>query len=103
MLAEAEDWREAVELALIHRPDVVVVDAVMPGLDGILATRRILNAELGLLVVVLTGAGEEELGLQALYAGAAAVVSKDADFEPLARAVEGAGRAELAISQAAVT
>jgi len=101
VLAEAEDGRAAVELALTYRPDVVVLDAVMPGLDGILATRRILSAGLGLLVVVLTSAGEEELGLQALYAGATAVASKDADLDELARAVEGAGRLEMAISRVA--
>ena len=101
VLAEAEDGRAAVELALTYRPDVVVLDAVMPGLDGILATRRILSAGLGLLVVVLTSAGEEELGLQALYAGATAVASKDADLDELARAVEGAGRLEIAISRVA--
>ena len=42
----------------------------MPGLDGILATREVLNAVLDLLVVVLTGAGEDALGIQALRAGA---------------------------------
>ncbi len=101
VVAEAKDGREAVELGLIHRPDVVVLDVVMPGLDGILATRRILNAEPELLVVVLTGAGEDELGLQALRAGAVGVVPKDADLDALARAVERAGRGEWAIARAA--
>ena len=101
VVAEAKDGREAVELGLIHQPDVVVLDVVMPGLDGILATRRILNAEPELLVVVLTGAGEDELGLQALRAGAVGVVPKDADLDALARAVERAGRGEWAIARAA--
>ena len=101
VVAEAKDGREAVEFGLIHRPDVVVVDVVMPGLDGILATRRILNADPGLLVVVLTDAGEDELGFEALRAGAADVVLKDADVDALARAVEAAGRAEMAIARAA--
>ena len=101
VVAEAKDGREAVELGSIHRPDVVVLDVVMPGLDGILATRRILNAEPELLVVVLTGAGEDELGLQALRAGAVGVVPKDADLDALARAVERAARGEWAIARAA--
>ena len=46
VVAEAKDGREAVEFGLIHRPDVVVLDVVMPGLDGILATRRILTPNL---------------------------------------------------------
>jgi DNA-binding NarL/FixJ family response regulator len=101
VVAGAEDGRKAVELALIDRPDVVVVDAVMPRLDGILATRLILDADPGLLVVVLTGAGEDELGPQALGAGAVAVVPEDADLGALVRAVEGAGRGEMALAQAA--
>jgi DNA-binding NarL/FixJ family response regulator len=100
VVAAAKDGREAVELGLIHRPDVVVLDVVMPGLDGILATRRLLNAEPELLVVVLTGAGEDELGLQALRAGAVGVVPKDAELDALARAVERAGRGEWAIARA---
>ena len=101
VVAEAEDGHEAVRLGLLHRPDVVVLDVVMPGLDGILATREILTADPELLVVVLTGAGEDKLGLQALRAGAVAVIPEDAEFDALARAVEGAGRGEWAISRAA--
>lgn len=101
VVAEAEDGREAVELGLHHRPDVVVIDVVMPRLDGILATRRILEANPGQLVVVLTDVGEDELGLEALRAGAVEVVPKDADIDVLARALEGARREDAAISRAA--
>jgi DNA-binding NarL/FixJ family response regulator len=101
VVAEAKNGREAVEFGLIYRPHVVVSDIVMPGLDGILATHQLLNAEPDLRVVVLTGAGEDELGLQALRAGAADVVAKDADLDALARAVERAGRREWAIARAA--
>ena len=101
VVAGVGDGREAVELALIHRPDVVVVAAVMPWLDGIRATRLILGADPGLLVVVLTGGGEDELAPQALGAGAVAVVPDDADLGALVRAVEGAGLGETALAQAA--
>jgi DNA-binding NarL/FixJ family response regulator len=101
VVAEAEDGRQAVALGLLHRPDVVVLDVVMPGLDGILATHRILNADPDLLVVVLTGTGEDELGLQALRAGAVGLIPKDEDLDALARAVERAGRGEWAIARAA--
>jgi CheY-like chemotaxis protein len=100
VVAEAENGYEAVELGLMCRPDVVIVDVVMPRLDGILATRRILNADPDLLVVALTGPGEDGLALQALRAGATAVVPKD-DFAGLPRAVEAAGRGEWAIARAA--
>ena len=64
VVAEAGDGREALELSLYYRPDVIVIDAVMPGLDGIQATRRILRGNPDQLVVVLTGASEEEFGLR---------------------------------------
>ncbi len=101
VVAEAKDGRETVRSTLIHHPDLVVLNAVMPRLDGILATREILNADPDLLVVVLTAAGEDELGLQALRAGAVAVVPDDANVDALARAVEGAGRGEWAIARTA--
>lgn len=41
VIAEAEGGREAVELSLYYRPDVVVMDLVMPGVDGLAATQRI--------------------------------------------------------------
>ena len=101
VVAEAADGREAVELSLRCRPDVVVIDVVMPRLDGILATRRILEAEPGQLVVVLTGAGEDELGFEALQAGAVVAVPKDADLDVLTRALDAARRDDAAIARAA--
>jgi DNA-binding NarL/FixJ family response regulator len=101
VVAEAKDGREAVRFGLIYRPDLMVVDAVMPVLDGIRATREILSADPELLLVVLTGAGEDELGLQALRAGAVAVVPHDADFDALACAVEAAARGQWAIARTA--
>src|SRR4051812_30184534 len=54
-VAEARHGREAVELGLHYRPEVILVDVVMPGLDGVLATRRILKANRDQHVVALTG------------------------------------------------
>jgi CheY-like chemotaxis protein len=65
VVAEASDGREAIELGLRHRPDAMVMDVVLPKLDGILATRRILQADPSQLVVLLTGAGEGELAPEA--------------------------------------
>jgi NarL family two-component system response regulator LiaR len=99
VIAEAKDGREAVELVVRDRPDIAVMDIVMPGLDGILATRRILKQLPDQLVVVLTGAGEEEFGLLALQAGAAGFLSKDADVDVLPRVLEGVCGGEGAISR----
>jgi len=99
VVAEAKDGNEAVELAVYYRPDVVVMDVVMPRVDGILATRRILKQVPDQLVVVLTGSAEEELGLLALEAGAVGFLSKDADIDALPRALDGVRRGEGAISR----
>ena len=101
VVAEAKDGREAVRCTLIHQPDLVVLDVVMPGLDGILATREILDADPDLLVVVLTGAGEDELGIEALRAGAVAVVPDDATSTRWLARVDGASRGKWAIARAA--
>ena len=101
VIAEARNGRQAVELTLYYRPDVVVMDVVMPELDGIVATRQIRKALPDQLVIVLTGAGEEddELGLQALRAGASGFLSKDVDIDALPRALEGVRAGEAAISR----
>jgi NarL family two-component system response regulator LiaR len=100
VVAEAKNGREAVQLALHYRPDVVVMDVLMPELDGILATRQILKVNPDQLVVVLTGGDERELGLLALTAGAVGFLSKEADIDALPRALEGVRRGEAAISRA---
>ncbi len=99
VVAEASNGDQAVELSLHHQPDVVVMDAVMPGLDGILATRRILKANPDQLVVVLTGSGDDELGLLALRAGAVGFLSKDADIDALPRALQAVRAGEAAVSR----
>jgi NarL family two-component system response regulator LiaR len=101
VIAEARDGWQAVELTLHYRPDVVVMDVVMPGLDGIMATRQIRRQLPEQLVVVLTGAGSDdpELGLQALKAGASGFLSKDLEIEALPRALEGLRAGQAAISR----
>ena len=101
VIAEARNGRQAVELALYYHPDVVVMDVVMPEMDGIVATRQIRKASPDQLVIVLTGAGEDdqELGLQALRAGASGFLSKDVEIDALPRALEGVRAGEAAISR----
>jgi DNA-binding NarL/FixJ family response regulator len=101
VIAEARDGRQAVELTLHYRPDVVVMDVVMPGFDGIMATRQIRRQLPEQLVIMLTGAGsdDDELGLLALRAGAGGFLSKDLEIEALPRALEGLRQGEAAISR----
>jgi two-component system nitrate/nitrite response regulator NarL len=100
VVAEAGDGREAVELGLHYRPDIILMDVVMPGLDGILATRKILKQNPDQLVVVLTGAGEEEFGLLALRAGAVGFLSKQIEIDALPQALVAVRNGEGAISRA---
>jgi DNA-binding NarL/FixJ family response regulator len=99
VIAEACNGREAVELALFYRPDIVVMDYMMPELDGIEATRRIHDQDPGIRVVLLTGAADDALGLRALRAGAAGFLSKDIELASLPRALRGALEGEAAISR----
>jgi DNA-binding NarL/FixJ family response regulator len=99
VVAEAKDGHEAVELGLHYQPDIVLMDVVMPGLDGILATRQLLKANPDQRVVVLTGGDEGELGLLALRAGAVGFLSKHIDIEALPRALQGVRGGEAAVSR----
>jgi DNA-binding NarL/FixJ family response regulator len=101
VVAEARNGRQAVELALSHRPDVVVMDVVMPELDGIMATRRIVREVPDQIVIILTGTEDEddEIGLEALRAGAAGVLSKDLDVDTLPQMLRSARHGEAVISR----
>jgi DNA-binding NarL/FixJ family response regulator len=99
VIAEAANGREAVELALFYRPDVVVMDYMMPELDGIEATRRIYDVDPEIRVVLLTGAADDSLGLRGLRAGAAGFLSKDMELASLPRALRSAYDGEAAISR----
>ena len=99
VIAEASTGREAVELVLFYRPDVVVMDYMMPELDGIEATRRIYEQAPEIRVVLLTGAGDDELGMRGLRAGAAGYLSKEMELASLPRALRGSLDGEAAISR----
>src|SRR5918994_6820724 len=99
VIAEAHDGRGAVELCLHYRPDIVIMDVVMPVLDGIQATRRIIEQQPDQTVVILTSSDEEEFGFVGLRAGAAGFLSKDVDIDVLPQAARGAANGEAVISR----
>lgn len=99
VIAEAQNGREAVELTLFYHPDVVLMDVVMPGLDGVGATRQIVKELPEQVVVLLTSADEDEMGMLGLRAGAAGYLTKDVDINVLPQALRGAARGEAAISR----
>jgi DNA-binding NarL/FixJ family response regulator len=99
VIAESSNGREAVELALFYRPDVVLMDFMMPELDGIEATRRIYESDPSIRVVLLTGAADDEIGLRGLRAGAAGFLSKEMSLASLPRALRSTVDGEAAISR----
>jgi DNA-binding NarL/FixJ family response regulator len=84
---EAGDGAAGVELALERHPDVVLMDVMMPKLDGIEATRRIVAAGSRARILVVTSHDDDALVLRSLEAGATGFFLKDAAPERLAEAV----------------
>jgi len=94
VVADYADGRQAVEKLPALRPDVVLMDVRMPGLDGITATAQLRALDDPLDVLVLTTFGEDEVLWGAIEAGAAGFVLKDSSAEDLiaaVRAVAGGG------------
>ena len=89
VVAEASDGAEALAAARLHRPDVVLMDIRMPGMDGIDATRHITSSPLtaGVHVLVLTTFAADDYVVAALRAGASGFVLKDTEPSELVRAV----------------
>jgi DNA-binding NarL/FixJ family response regulator len=88
------DGEAAVSLCAEHRPDLVLMDLSMPGMDGVEATRRIIEAAPGVQVVVLTSFVDRERVLAALDAGAIGYLLKDAEPDELLRGLHAAARGE---------
>ncbi len=86
----ARDGAEAIAMAARHRPDVVLMDLRMPGVDGVQATREIRAAQPDTQVVVLTTFADEDSILDALEAGALGYLTKDAGIAEIARAIQAA-------------
>ena len=95
---EAGDGAEAVELARRVRPDVVLMDIRMPGMDGIEATRRITAAEPGVRVLVLTTFDLDEYAFGALQAGASGFLLKDVRPHELVAAVRTVASGDAVVS-----
>lgn len=98
VLAEAENGREAVELTMLHRPDVLVMDIRMPAMDGIAATRELARFDLPTRILMLTTYDLDEYVYDALRAGAAGFMLKSTPPDRLEDAIEivAAGEALLA-------
>ena len=97
VVGEASTGEEAVALARRLRPDVVLIDATLPGLDCVQATGRML-ADPGVAVMLLTASELDERIFDALRAGARGLQLKDTDPAELVRAIELLARGDALLS-----
>ncbi len=98
IIAEATTGNEAVALADQHQPDVILMDLKMPGLNGMAATRQILERNPELRVLVVTMFEDDASVFTAMRAGARGYVLKDATKEELLRAIQAVGNGEAIFS-----
>jgi DNA-binding NarL/FixJ family response regulator len=99
VVGEADNGREAIVLAARLRPDVVVMDLRMPGVDGITATSRVLADRPATRVLVLTTFGDDDHLYPALTAGACGFLLKDAPPDDLLDGIRRAAGGENPFSQ----
>jgi DNA-binding NarL/FixJ family response regulator len=98
VLGEAADGAEAVRRAQALKPDVVLMDLRMPGMDGVSAIRELARREVRARVLVLTTYDTDTDVLPAIEAGATGYLLKDAPRDELIRAVKAAARGESVLS-----
>ena len=92
VVGEAATGEEAVRLSEMLRPDVVLMDLLMPGIDGVEATRQIKLTSPHTQVIVLTSYAEDERIFPAIKAGALSYLLKDIGADDLVRAIKSARR-----------
>jgi NarL family two-component system response regulator LiaR len=97
VVAEAETGEVAVRLAREHIPDVVLMDLVMPGMDGVEATRKIKDVSPRTQIIVLTSYHQDEHIFPALQAGAISYLLKDVKARELVEAIQRAARGEATL------
>jgi NarL family two-component system response regulator LiaR len=92
LVGEAADGTEALHLCAETRPGVILMDLLMPEMDGIAATRAIRQTYPNVQIIALTSFSDQDLVQRALQAGAAGYVLKNAPIDELANAIRAAFR-----------
>ncbi len=101
VVAEADDGEQAIALCRGVMPEVVLMDLLMPNMDGIEATRRIRSEDDSIQVIALTSFAEQELVEKAFRAGAISYLMKDVHSDKLAETIREAKRGRSTIDSAA--
>ena len=97
IVGQAADGNEAVRVAAEVSPEVVIMDVIMPGKDGVEACREIMESAPATRVVMLTASTEEQAVVEAVAAGATGYLLKEAGLERLLSAVRGVLSGELSV------
>src|SRR5258706_12821740 len=103
VIGEATTGQEVIELAATLQPDVILMDLQMPGVNGIEATRQILQTSPHIRILVITLFEDDASVFSALRAGARGYVLKDAKEEEMLRAIRSVGSGEAIFSPAIAT
>jgi NarL family two-component system response regulator LiaR len=98
LAGEASDGAEAVQMVALHKPDVVLMDLLMPGMDGITATREIHKKYPHVKVIALTSFAEQNHVQGALQAGAVGYLQKNVTAQELANAIRSACEGKMTLS-----
>jgi two-component system, NarL family, response regulator LiaR len=98
LVAEASDGKEAVQMVSLHKPDVVLMDLMMPEVDGVAATREIHQKYPTVKVIALTSFSEQNMVQGALQAGAIGYLQKNVTASELANAIRLAFAGRMTLS-----
>lgn len=100
VVAQAANGEEAVRLTAQHRPDIVLMDINMPGLDGVTAARRITSDFPEMGVIILTMYRRDDYVFEAIKAGANGYLLKEVELDELLDAVRAVAQGEAVIDSA---
>ena len=98
LVGEASDGAEAVQMVSLHKPDIVLMDLMMPGMDGISATREIHQKYPTVKVIALTSFAEQNMIQGALQAGAVGYLQKNVTATELGNAIRSACAGHMILS-----
>ncbi len=98
LVAEAADGREAVQKAALYKPDVILMDLMMPEVDGVAATREIHQKYPEVKIIALTSFSEQNMVQGALQAGAIGYLQKNVSASELANAIRSACAGRMTLS-----
>jgi NarL family two-component system response regulator LiaR len=98
LVGEASDGAEAVQMVSLHKPDIVLMDLMMPGTDGITATREIHQKYPAVKVIALTSFAEQNMIQGALQAGAVGYLQKNVTASELGNAIHSACAGNMILS-----